>query len=81
VIPEDASAAQLERQATHWRALGPARQAQVAAQQWVSGRRAAELALRSRYPAASDALILWLCRSQFVGEAVATRLYGPRPAQ
>lgn len=79
MMPDDVTHAQLERQAAHWRALGPERQARVAGQQWVAGRRAAELSVRARTPNASEELIDWLCRALFVGEAVATRLYGPRP--
>lgn len=81
VMPDDVTRSQLERQAAHWRALGPQQQVQIARQQWVAGRRAAELSLRARYPEGSELLIDWLVRALFLGEVVATRLYGPRPAR
>ncbi len=79
LMPDDVTHDQLERQAAHWRALGPVQQARIAAQQWISGRRAAELAVRARNPSASEELVTWLVRALFVGETIAARLYGPRP--
>jgi hypothetical protein len=80
-MPDDVTHAQLDRQAQLWRALGPERQYAIAAQQWVAGRRAAELSVRARHRDASEALVDWLVRAMFVGDAVAARLYGPRPAR
>ncbi len=80
-MPDDVTHAQLERQAALWRAMGPEAQARVAGQQWVSGRRAAALSVRARYPDASEALVTWLVRAMFVGDEAATRLYGARPAR
>ncbi|MDX2012706.1 MAG: hypothetical protein SFW67_21080 [Myxococcaceae bacterium] len=78
-MPEDVSHQQLERQAALWRAMSPEAQARAARQQWLSGRRAAALSIRSRYPEASEALVSWLLNAMFVGDEAATRLYGPRP--
>lgn len=78
-MPTDVTPQQLERQAALWRALGSQRQVELAAKTWVTGRRAAEISIRARHPQASEELVVWLVRALFVGESVATRLYGPRP--
>ncbi len=80
-MPEDVTAEHLERQAAHWRALGPLQQALVAARVLEAGREAARLAVRHRHPGASEALVDWLTKALFVGSTVAERLYGRRPAQ
>ncbi|MFO0597922.1 MAG: hypothetical protein U0228_21650 [Myxococcaceae bacterium] len=79
-MPSDVTREQADRQAQLWRALGPARQLEVAGRQWDDGRRAVRLALRQREPTASEARVEWLFRAHFVGEAHARRLYGPCPA-
>ncbi len=79
MMPTDVTAAQLNRQAELWRRLGPQKQLEVAASMWTGGRRAAELSIRSRNPGASEELVRWLMAEMFLGNPVATRLYGPQP--
>ena len=80
-MPDDVTPQQWERQAQLWRALGPKKQAELAASMWRAGREAALVAVRRRHPDASEAFIDWTWRAMFVGEAAARRMYGPKPEQ